>query len=408
MPHDTALPLLRQRSVASPMLSLTPSHPSPRSLYLHVPFCFHKCHYCDFYSIVDSRDRQGPFTERLAREIRALGQWTTGPLDTIFVGGGTPTLLAVEYWRHLLDTLHGSFDLSGPLEFTVECNPETPTPELMDLLASHGVNRLSIGAQSFNPDHLKTLERWHEPASVPRAVDMARAAGIINISLDLIYGIPHQSLDHWHADLDRALDLNPQHLSCYCLTYEPGTALTQRRDLGRISPADDDTTTDMQLACLQRLRHAGFDRYEVSNYARPSRECRHNLAYWRQDDWLAAGPSASAHLRGHRWKNVPHLDHYLNSDADVAPVIDHEPPDPRRALIERLMTAARIAEGFNAHQILDDPALDPPARHRLRRALHRAADWGWLAPSDDRWKPTDKGFLFADALAVELMQAIDP
>lgn len=409
MLHDTALPLLRQRSAPSPLTSLPrpDDGSSPRSLYAHIPFCFHKCHYCDFYSIVDSRERQAPFTDRLSREIETLGAWTAAPLRTIFIGGGTPTLLAFDHWQRLLERLHESFTCADQLEFTVECNPETPSPALFDVLVSGGVNRLSIGAQSFNPAHLHTLERWHDPDSVARAVSMARGAGIDNLSLDLIHGIPGQSLEDWLDDLDHALDLEPAHLSCYCLTYEPGTALTKRRDLGRIVPAHDDLTTDMQLACLDRLRSAGFERYEVSNYARPGHECRHNLAYWRQEDWLAAGPSASAHVAGHRWKNVPHLDHYLSSA--VTPVIDHEPPDARRALIERLMTGCRIAEGIDARAALDHArALDETAQRRLQCAADDAGARGWLHIDDDRWRPTDQGFLFADALAIAFMRALDP
>jgi oxygen-independent coproporphyrinogen-3 oxidase len=197
-------------------------------LYVHVPFCFHKCHYCDFYSIVDSQDRQAAFVDRLIGELTAASQHFGQPLQTIFVGGGTPTLLRVELWKRLLAAIHESVQLERDYEWTVEANPETLTSELVDVLIAGGVNRFSIGCQSFNPVHLKTLERWHDPRNVHRSVEILRVAGVSNFNLDLIFGIPGQSLDEWQADLDNALSLAPSHLSCYSLMYEPNTPLTDR------------------------------------------------------------------------------------------------------------------------------------------------------------------------------------
>jgi coproporphyrinogen III oxidase-like Fe-S oxidoreductase len=239
---------------------------------------------------------------------------------------------------------------SGDGEFTVECNPETVTPELMEILVQGGVNRVSMGAQSFNPVHLKTLERWHDPASVPRALSIARDAGISRRSIDLIFGIPGQTLDDWKSDLDAALALGTTHLSCYNLTYEPNTAMTARKNRGEFAAADEDLEVEMYSATLAALRAAGLERYEVSNYARPGDEARHNLAYWHQEQWLAAGPSASAHVAGHRWKNLPRLDDYLSfSDEGFAAITDHEPPDAQRALAERIMTGLRLARGLRSN-----------------------------------------------------------
>ena len=390
-----------------------------RSLYIHTPFCVHKCHYCDFYSIVDTRDRQAAYTERLIRELAAQAP-LAGPIETIFVGGGTPTLLAVECWQRILDALRSLYDLSpidaGRGEVTVECNPETASAELFDVLRAGGVSRLSVGAQSFNTRHLKILERWHDPESVPRALELARAAGIERRSLDLIFAVPGQTLDEWADDLDRALALPIDHLSCYALTYEPGTAMTVRWQRGEFASADEDIETQMAEHTVGRLRTAGFERYEVSNFARMDTAsggaCAHNLAYWRQESWLAAGPSASGHVRvaeggSHRWKNVPRLDSYLAGDDEgFAHVIDHEPPDARRLLAERLMTGVRIAEGFDAASI-EAAAEQLGVADALVRAIHVAADRGWLARCGDHWAPTDAGFLVADRLAVNLMEAVD-
>jgi oxygen-independent coproporphyrinogen-3 oxidase len=419
MPHDTSIRVLRQRPAGSarPVLeAFRPGGSGPaRSLYVHIPFCFHKCHYCDFYSIVDARDRQGAFTCRLIRELHALAPWARGgALKTIFVGGGTPSLLRPDLWRVLLEALHASFDLShmgaGPGEFTVECNPETVTDELMAVLASGGVNRVSVGAQSFNPRHLKTLERWHDPANVPRALEMARRAGIGRQSVDLIFGIPGQTLEDWETDLASALALGVEHLSCYNLTYEAGTAMTARLARGEFSRADEDLEVEMYALTLRTLRGGGLHRYEVSNYARPGAEARHNLAYWRQEQWLAAGPSASGHLAGHRWKNSPRLDDYLEGDDEgFAPVVDHEPPDAARSLRERIMTGLRLAEGLDSAALLADAAtIDPAAPARLRGLAAANADRGLLLidPASGRWRLTDSGFLLADGIAADFMAAI--
>lgn len=382
-----------------PLQSLPPQGlgASPaQALYIHVPFCFHKCHYCDFYSIVDTRDRQGPFTARLIAELTTLAPHA-GALTSIFVGGGTPTLLRPELWKQLLAALHDHFELEGA-EFTVECNPETATDELFGVLVEGGVNRISIGAQSFHPDHLKTLERWHDPANVSRAIELARAAGIGRQSVDLIFAIPGQSLAEWQADLERALSLGVTHLSCYALTYEPNTAMTARLNRGDFAAADEDAEADMLELTLSTLRSAGYDRYEVSNYAKPGDECRHNLAYWRQRQWLAAGPSASGHLAGWRWKNVPRLDSYLGDPpgASLPPAIDVEAPDAARALAERVMTGLRLREGIDASDLPDE----------LHTLAGRKRDSGHLVIDGDRWRLTDAGMMLADGIASEFMALI--
>jgi oxygen-independent coproporphyrinogen III oxidase len=207
--------LLRQRPSGSArphyLAALDADNPPVRSLYAHVPFCFHKCHYCDFYSIVDTRDRQRPFVDRIARELAALAPLAAGAgLETVFVGGGTPTLLEPALWKSLAASLHGCFLIDDSTEFTVECNPETVSDDITRALADAGVNRASVGAQSFDPDHLKTLERWHDPGSVARAIERLRAAGVDRLSIDLIYAIPGQTLGDLDRDLDVALSLQTE------------------------------------------------------------------------------------------------------------------------------------------------------------------------------------------------------
>jgi oxygen-independent coproporphyrinogen-3 oxidase len=417
-----------------------------RSLYIHVPFCFHKCHYCDFYSFVDTQDRQGPFLDRLELELRALAPHAGDPstsngarLDTLFVGGGTPSLLRPDLWSRLLTLLDELFAIApagraGDIEFTVECNPETVTPELMAIFAAGGVNRVSIGAQSFSDAHLKTLERWHNPDNVNRALQLAADAGIRRRSIDLIFGVPGQTLDDWAADLDRALALpgGVEHLSCYALTYEPNTAMTARLKRGEFTPLDEDLEVAMQRHTVARLRAAGFHRYEVSNFAQgspsparsrevargsdtmspshaiPATACAHNLVYWRQGQWLAAGPSASAHVRGHRWKNLPRLTDWMDgvqASGGYSPMVDHEPPDDRRLLAETLMTGLRLSEGVDARALLARAERFACAA-RLQHRAEFQRDRGLLTITDQRWTLTDDGFLFADGIAADLMAAI--
>ena len=230
-------------------------------------------------------------------------------------------------------------------EFTVEANPETIDPDVAAALLDAGVDRVSMGCQSFHPDHLRTLERWHDPASVPVAVDHLRRAGIRRISLDLIFGIPGSTLDDWLADLDIALDLGPTHLSCYGLVFEPGTPLTEKRRLGRIEPIDQDLEAEMFDATRDRLAAAGFEHYEISNWARPGERCRHNLVYWRNGDWLGLGPAAAGHLGGVRYRQVPRLEEWLES-TPPAPVVDLERSTASVRRGERWMMGLRLRDGL--------------------------------------------------------------
>lgn len=403
------------------------ARPGARSLYIHTPFCVHKCHYCDFYSFVDSRDQQEAFVDRLIEELEALSPHAVagdGGLRTIFVGGGTPSLLRVELWERVLRTLDRVFDLAairggerdewGAAEFTVECNPESATPELMSVLKAGGVNRVSIGAQSFHDKHLKTLERWHNPENVARAVEAARRAGIERQSVDLIFAIPGQTLEEWDADLKRALGLGTTHLSCYNLTYEPNTAMTKRLALGQFTPCPEELEEEMFLHTVATLCSAGLERYEVSNFARPGDESRHNIAYWLQEQWLAAGPSASGHAwagssmraGSARWKNVPRLGDYLSSSG-FAPVMDVEAPDPARLVRERIMMGLRLARGLEYGPLVADAeAAAPGSEERLLRMAGRMAEKGYLEVRGGWWVTTDAGFLMCDWMAGEMMGAM--
>lgn len=390
-----------------------PDYPDPRAAYLHVPFCRHKCHYCDFYSIVEAPVRHEQFVHRLLRELEAVRPFLRQPLETIFVGGGTPSLLGAGLWQDLLAALSASLPLREHLEFTVEANPETVDEELIDALTGGGVNRLSLGAQSFQVRHLRTLQRRHEPASVARSVRLARAGGITNISLDLIFAIPGQTLAEWEADLESALALEPTHLSCYGLTFEPGTPLTARRDAGLIEPVDEDLEASMYEAAIDRLAAAGFEHYEISNWARPGHRCRHNLIYWTNGQWWPLGPGAAGHVTGHvgghvaghsggwRWMNVPDLSAYLSS-GPLPPICDVEHLDADGRIGEELMLGLRLLDGVELSHLRRLLAAGTRGGQRAAAIeTHIAA--GLLERRDARLRLTRRGLLLADTVLRDLI-----
>ena len=394
-------------TTASAAEALAGTSPRFEGLYVHVPFCFHKCHYCDFYSFVDTEDRQEAYVERLERELAALSAWASAPLETVFVGGGTPTLLAPPLLARALRAVRERMPLGVGAEWTVEANPETVDDAVAATLAAAGVNRVSLGAQSFDPRHLKTLERWHDPDSVARAIGRLRAAGIGRVSIDLIFGIPGQTLAEWTSDLDRAIALGTDHLSCYGLTYEPNTAMAVRLSRGEFEPCDEGVEAAMLEEAVERLARAGFLRYEVSNWARvrdgdrTAERCRHNMLYWRNRDWLAAGPSASGHAQGVRWKNVPRLGDWLAAEgASPAVDVEHATPDMRAG--ERLMMGLRLRAGLPLAEVDEILSLGAEGAARAR-AIHAAVEDGMMERAEGALRFTDRGMMLANVVLAKLV-----
>lgn len=425
--HGAVVSLGVRAAPASMEAMLAQVRPQFAGAYVHVPFCFHKCHYCDFYSFVDKDDRQAVYVERLEAELAAGAVFVAGaggaqtrgaqtrgaddrsarPLSTIFVGGGTPTLLAPPLLRRAMRAIRERLPLAPDVEWTVEANPETVTDDVAQALVQEGVNRVSIGAQSFQPEHLKSLERWHDPASVGRAVACMRRNGIARINIDLIFGIPGSTLQDWCADLDAALALGPTHVSCYGLTYEPNTAMTHRLARGEFARCPEDVEAAMYEATVARLAAAGFAQYEISNWCLPGEECRHNMLYWRNQDWLAFGPSASGHAQGVRWKNVPRLGDWLAS-GPWSPVVDVEQVDADARVGERLMMGLRLREGVAVRELHDMLATGSRGAER-RRVIDGAMSEGlleeWARPSggERAVRFTAKGQLLADSVLCKLI-----
>ena len=369
---------------------------SVAGLYVHVPFCARKCGYCDFYSVVAEADAHEAFTARLVDEMRRVGPLVNAPLQTVYVGGGTPTLLPDRPWDRILAALGEAFDLSAAREFTVEANPETVAGPLLQALVSGGVDRISIGAQSFHPRHLRTLDRRHEPQSVGRAVRLARECGVENVSLDLIFGVPGQTVEEWDADLDAALALGPEHLSCYGLTYEPQTPISRLAASGGLTRCDEAVEAAMYEHAIDRLSGAGSEHYEISNFARPGRRCLHNMLYWTNKDWVSLGPGGAGHVQGVRWKNVPDLDAYLDS-AGAAPVQDVEELDADASFGEQLMLRLRLIEGAPLSWLA--ARVDGPRRAIIEQQIEA----GLLERTPTHLRLTRRGLLLADAVVAELL-----
>lgn len=295
----------------------------PTSLYIHIPFCRHRCAYCDFNTYAGQNNRIPEYVEALCREIRwmgAVGQARTQaptpmPVHTIYFGGGTPLLLEPRQVGAILDTCRENYAVDADAEISMEANPGTVTLESLHALRAMGVNRLSYGMQSAHPDDLRLLQRQHDTYDVIRAVQWARQAGFASLSLDLIYGLPFQSLERWRNTLETAIDLGTEHLSLYSLTIEPGTPFRIWLQRGLIPLPDDDLAADMYDYATERLAKAGFQQYEISNWARVMNgvlaACRHNLQYWHNLPYLGLGAGAHGYHSGYRLVNTSTIPDYI-------------------------------------------------------------------------------------------------
>lgn len=376
----------------------------PFSAYLHIPFCTVRCGYCDFntYTSTELRGaKQEDYASTLISEIalahRVLGEaGALRPMDTVFFGGGTPTLLPAGDLARMLEAATTAFGLAEGAEVTVEANPDTVTPAVARTLADAGVTRMSVGMQSAVPHVLAALDRTHRPENVRTAVAAAKDAGLA-VSVDLIYGAPGESLADWEASLEAALALEPDHISAYALIIEDGTKLAREIRRGEVPTPDDDLQADMYEVADARLAAGGFDWYEVSNWARtPAQRSRHNLAYWRGSDWWGFGPGAHSHMAGLRWWNVKHPAAYAQRlAASESPAAGTERPDAESRTLERILLLSRIREGI---------AIDEVPLENRKRVAGLIAD-GLVDPASaiqGRIQLTLRGRLLADAVVREL------
>jgi len=337
------------------------------SFYIHVPFCTVRCGYCDFNTYTSLELGEGPgssrstYAEAAVQEIR-LARRVLGDRDlsvsTVFFGGGTPTLLPPEDLVRIVNVIGDEFGYLDDPEVTTESNPDSVTREGLEELREGGFNRISFGVQSTDVAVLATLDRTHDPARVPLVVEAAKAAGMAQVSLDLIYGTPGESRESWRRSLADAVALEPDHISAYSLIVEPGTAMARKVSRGELPAPDDDELADKYEAADAQLGDAGYEWYEVSNWARtPQARCRHNLAYWQGADWWGVGPGAHSHVGGIRWWNVKHPAAYADRIATwVSPAAAREVLDDETRRVERVLLESRLSTGL----LVD--VLDPGGR----------------------------------------------
>ena len=371
-----------------------------RALYVHVPFCAAKCAYCDFYSVAFDDAASTAYVHAAAAEWNAHAHQVARPLESVYVGGGTPTVLPVERLSELLDIPRA---WRGPeTEFSVEANPGTLDLAKAAALTEAGVNRVTLGAQSFDDAELQRLGRIHSAAQARQAAGLLRAAGIDNLGLDLIYGIPGQSFPSWDRTLAEALALAPQHVSCYALSFEPGTPMAAALHAGEVREMDE----DLQEACYRRAieacARAGLEQYELSNFARPGRPCRHNLTYCRNEPYLGIGPAAASYLGGLRRTNRPDLGAYVGAHRrGVAPPATGERLAGRAAMAETVMLALRLLEGLDRKCFMDRYGQD--VGQAFPQSLARHVALGMLEVTASHVRFTSQALFVADAVLADIL-----
>lgn len=372
-------------------------------IYIHIPFCKSKCNYCDFYSLPDQLDRMADYQKALLLHIKETAPLAVGiEVDTVYFGGGTPTFYGEKRLKELLRTIKKNYRLADDAEITCEANPDSCTLKSLRTLRRVGFNRISIGMQSVDRDQLLTAGRVHTPEQTVLAVDCARKAKLKNLSLDLIYGLPGQTMENWHETVEAALALNPEHLSCYGLKVEEGTPLAHQVADGLILP-DDDMQADLYLWTVSRLQEAGFEQYEISNFAKPGYASRHNLRYWLTQPYIGFGPGAHSDFGDRRYSFVRDLDRYITGLLKGGDITDDNDLIPLRErsgeyLMLRLRTTHGIEEWEYRKQFFMDFA---PLEERLVEFSNQNLT---EKTPEGRWRLTPSGFLLSNRIIGDLLE----
>ena len=369
-------------------------------LYIHVPFCPQRCPYCAFAIVVGQADRHGLYTEAICREIESWA-YLSGPVETVFLGGGTPSQVEPALIGQMLEATQRHLGLHPDAEIAVEVNPGTVDCEKFARLKALGCNRISIGAQAFRDVDLRHLGRQHSAADAERAYAAARAAGFANVSLDLVANVPRGSEADWHFSVERAIALAPEHLSVYSLTIEEGTIFAQRQRQGLLEPVADDWQARTLEWTDARLVAAGYEHYEVSNYARLGYRSRHNWGYWTGIPYLGVGLGAHSFIGGKRFWNTRDLNAYLDAmDQGRSPCAGGETINPDMARRERLWLGLRTIEGVELTK-------EEVGRVQSSRGFADLAKVGYAVLEGQKLRLTRTGFLLADALSLELDRIVE-
>jgi oxygen-independent coproporphyrinogen-3 oxidase len=395
-----------------PIPQSSPEQP-PAGLYLHVPFCVRRCLYCDFY-VLPLGD--GPPSKRLRefrnlkhrRFLRALDhELASLPSGfrprTVYIGGGTPTELSPPALRHLFESIHRHIDLSRITEFGIEANPGTLDAEMADLLASQGVTRVSLGVQSFIDPVLETLGRIHNRADAVNGVQLLRTAGIRNLSLDLLFGLPRSGPQDIQVNLDCIRELNPEHVSWYSLEFEPGTSFTDMRDRGFLPEPEEEAVADEYTRIREGLDGQDYHQYELFSFTRPGFACAHNLNYWRGGGYYGCGPSAHSHLDGTRWSNLPDLTAYVRYHCDQQGNCrsESETLSPIHQARETLMISLRQTDGISESDFVRQSGYT--LHDLLGPSLRLWQEMGWVEHRSGRLKLLPPAYLISDSLFREFL-----
>lgn len=367
----------------------------PLGLYLHIPFCVKKCAYCDFYSVTDDNWHK-EYVTALLEHIRDYGKVCGGyTVDTVYIGGGTPTCLGAKLLSRILLEVRNQFPLSKDAEITVECNPESATKKVMEAMKKQGVNRLSFGVQSAHDDELKALGRVHTFAQAKAAIQLAREQGFSNISLDLMYGLPGQTQEMFMDSLEQCLMLRVPHISCYGLKLENTTPM------GQMNPVlpDDDAQADLYLAMCDRMRGSGYQHYEISNFAKPGFRSRHNCKYWDLSEYIGLGPGAHSFMNGRRFAFARDVKAYINRE-DILRDEDEVSSFQRQG--EYLMLRLRTSDGIDF--------MDLERRYDINAApyeetLSTLSKENLVEHCGTRWRLTEKGFLVSNSIINAVIEA---
>jgi putative oxygen-independent coproporphyrinogen III oxidase len=378
----------------------------PTSAYLHIPFCRRRCFYCDFPVSVVGDNKRGETSGAISRYVEVLCQeiaMTTNfgkPLETIFFGGGTPSLLSVSQLQQIIDTLNQYFGISPSAEISMEMDPGTF--DLAHLQSYHqtGVNRVSCGVQAFQETLLQVSGRSHNLTDTYSAIELLRQVNIPNFSLDLISGLPNQTLEMWQQSLEEAISLTPNHISIYDLTIEPGTAFGRYFQPGDKPLPTDETTVQMYRMAQNFLTHAGYEHYEISNYAQPGYQCRHNRVYWENRPYYAFGMGAASYIDGKRFTRPRQTQTYYDW-VTAGAVIDCEVTPPDEVFLDTLMVGLRLAEGLDLTKLQNKFGIDKVAE--TLKILQPYINTNWVIVKDDKLRLTDpEGFLFSNVILSQL------
>ena len=383
------------------------------SLYFHIPFCAHRCAYCDFNTYAGQTDSIPAYVEALRNEIKAVGESTSRlSVGTIFFGGGTPSLLTAEQYRDIYQSIHAYFDVSVNVEISLEANPGTVSQEYLRELRALGFNRISYGVQSANPEELHMLERIHSYSDVVDAVRWSRQAGFDNLNIDLIYGLPEQTLERWQRTVQLSLGLRPEHISAYALTLEHGTPFGRWAAKGLLPIPDPDLAAEQYEWTMDFLASEGYVQYEISNWALPGRECQHNLQYWRNLDYLGFGAGAHGYAGGFRYSNVLRIKTYIDRltsplSSFVFPLspatVNQHVNTPRDDMQETMITGLRLTtEGISSEGFQQRfGALLPDVFGKEIQHLEKV---GLLEWAGDTLRLTKRGRLLGNQVFMEFVE----